>query len=113
MAHALGFVIISFFYIKFYTFLPKYLVSSFFCCIFAANIPIMEYGLGCPRLEGLSVLAVFFLFVRYNFYAYLFRELLVKVRQIVISTLIYVQIVFLHYVTNCSISFFCEQGSTQ
>ena len=40
-------------------------------------------------------------------------ELLVKVRQIVISTLIYVQIVFLHYVTNCSISFFCEQGSTQ
>ena len=33
----------------------------------------MEYGLGCPRLEGLSVLAVLFLFVRYNFYAYLFQ----------------------------------------
>ena len=58
---------------KICTFLPKYLVSSFFRSTFAANIPIVEYGLGCPRLEGLSVLAVLFLFVRYNFYAYLFQ----------------------------------------
>ena len=94
MAHALGFVIISFFYIKFYTFFPKYLVSSFFCCTFAANIPIMEYGLGCPRLEGLSVLAVLFLFVRYNFYAYLFQVFCINV---------------IPYYVVCHIEFICHR----
>ena len=62
-----------------YIFFTKNLSICIFCSTFAANIPFSEYGLGCPRLEGLSVLAVLFFLMRYQFYPNLFHIFAVNI----------------------------------
>ena len=91
-------------------FSSKNLHIYIFCCTFTPNIPIKEYGLGCPRLEGLSVLAVLFFLVRYQLYSYL---LLIFVINIIFNYIVVNVIYVVCRYSDVGCGFFLAGGTAR